>query len=434
MVFVLKKEKPTIWFWAVILSAIGLLLSLYSSYEYVHLRYFPFIGGEAACNINESLNCEQAIRSPYAVLLGRSLGCWGASFYSAILFFLFFSTPETETRPRAGLSVLLVLSFFSVLGSCLLGYISFTQLTALCPVCLSLYAVSLLLFVVVYLFEREESLVERLRVGLSELIRIPFLAARFIVRRTGEHIFTRYSPLLIFFLIVTLVSFLSDSVFIQILRASESMEERQEIAVAEWMNQPIQNIPYEGEGFLRDYRRGDQDAKIRVVEFFDFECPACRAFSYEMKDIIDTFGDDIAVEYRNYPLDKSCNRSMTFEMHQTACLAAEYARCAGEQGKFFEAADYLITLEAFEMHAKNPSAVKSAIKDSSIPLGLDPAMMEECLASNRQRESIERDIEIADYLGLQGTPSVWVNGRLVLRPSLLKDLIQYLVNKKKSSS
>ena len=437
MVGVLKTEKPKVWLFAVVTTFLGLILSLYSSYEFVHLRYFPYLGGEAACNINAQFNCEHAIRSQYAFFLGRSLGCWGAFFYASVLFFLFFFSNdeggrESSGEARLGLSIFLWISLFSLIASGVLGYISFKELSALCPVCIALYLISLVLFILVYLLEAEASLGERLRVGFLGLFRFPLLASRFFIKQLGNHLFTLNAPVLLGTLAVVVISFFSDVLIYQFLDRTQGLEAKTNIAVAGWLGNPEQEIPFdESSEALKDYRRGNPSAPIRIVEFFDFECPACRSFAYDLKDILADHKDMVSIEYRNYPLDHSCNENMRGPFHVTACAAAEFARCAGEQGKFFEAVDYLLTMEEFDSPDRKRD-LREEVRGVAQPLGLDEAALDECLESDRQLEVIKRDIDIAESIGLKGTPSVWVNGRKLPQYSLLPDLVTFLVKKRKS--
>ncbi|MCB0329997.1 MAG: thioredoxin domain-containing protein [Bdellovibrionales bacterium] len=420
--------NSSLWFAALGLAAIGLLLSLYSSYEYIHVLAFP-LSGEASCNINAQFNCEQAIRSPFAAFLNRSLGNWGALFYASVLFFLFFYNPERAESPKRGLSVFLIVCLLSSLCSVSLFVITVKTLDAFCPVCIGLYAVSFLLLAVVFGMERDRSLGERLKVGVVNGLTIPYLAASFLIEQIRTQLFSARAPLLIFSLAILAVSLFSDLLSYKYLKATENMDERAAAAVQLWLAEPLQDIPFEGEDpVLRDFRKGDPNSAIRIVEFFDFECPACRQFYYEIKDVLSEFGDHVIIEYRNYPLDSACNPGIGRSFHQYACEAAEFARCAGEQDRYFEASDYLLTLEAMD-NPESPVGVSDAIRAGINRLDLDKAKMDECLQSDRQILALRRDIEVADTLKLRGTPSIWINGRLLKNRSLLRDVVSYLVKK-----
>lgn len=74
------------------------------------------------------------------------------------------------------------------------------------------------------------------------------------------------------------------------------------------------------------YIRGGQEAKVKMVEFSDFQCPYCKNAEAVIEDLFNKYGDKISLEYRHFPLS----------FHADAQKAAEASECAGEQGKFWE--------------------------------------------------------------------------------------------------
>lgn len=83
------------------------------------------------------------------------------------------------------------------------------------------------------------------------------------------------------------------------------------------------------------YTKGNQGAKIKVVEFTDFECPFCvRAFP-TIEGLVKKYGDQLSLEYKSFPLS----------FHASAQKAAEAALCAGEQGKFWEMHDKIFGVQ-----------------------------------------------------------------------------------------
>ena len=90
-------------------------------------------------------------------------------------------------------------------------------------------------------------------------------------------------------------------------------------------------IPY-GVGYVK----GSKDAKIKIMEHTDFECPYCNRAFPTIEALLAKYGDKISLEYRSYPLP----------FHADAQKAAEAALCAGDQGKFWEMHDKMFTLMA----------------------------------------------------------------------------------------
>jgi protein-disulfide isomerase len=96
---------------------------------------------------------------------------------------------------------------------------------------------------------------------------------------------------------------------------------------------------------------------------------------------------------------------MQGQLHENACYFANFARCAGEQAKFWEVAE--IIYESKE-HTGN---VRQSISEAVSSLGLDMQALHECVDNGRQLEVIKKDIERAIELDIQGTPTIWVNGK-----------------------
>ena len=106
-----------------------------------------------------------------------------------------------------------------------------------------------------------------------------------------------------------------------------------------------------------------------------------------------TYGDKIRIVFKDFPLPN----------HAEAGKAAEAAHCAGEQGKYWEMHDRLFA---------NQSALGvPALRQHAAALGLDTARFNECLDSGKHAASIAEDVKLGTELGVQSTPTVFVNGR-----------------------
>ena len=141
------------------------------------------------------------------------------------------------------------------------------------------------------------------------------------------------------------------------------------------------------------YVLGKPDAPVTMVEFTDLECPFCRQFhSTSFEEIKRKYIDTGKVRYvsRDYPLP----------FHPQALPAAKVARCAGEQGRFWEMRHALITSPL------NPETMARQSKD----LNLDVKRMLECISDPRIEKAVQADIAEANALGVGGTPT-FVIGR-----------------------
>ena len=137
---------------------------------------------------------------------------------------------------------------------------------------------------------------------------------------------------------------------------------------------------------------GDKDAKVVIVEFSDFQCPACRAAHPIVKRITSEYGKKILFVYRHFPL---------IAAHQYALKAAEAAEAAGEQGKFWEYHDILF---------ENQENLKTEdLKRYAQDLELDIRKFEEALNSGKFKDKVTSDMDDGENLGVSSTPTFFIN-------------------------
>jgi len=155
--------------------------------------------------------------------------------------------------------------------------------------------------------------------------------------------------------------------------------------------------------------RGPQNAPVLVVEFADYECPYCQRIHPDLKRLLEEFTGKVAVAFKDFPLP----------MHRQAQKAAEAARCAGEQGRFWEFHDAL-----FE---NNQRLEVAQLKEYARVLKLDAARFDQCLDAGEQAVAVQKDLAQAQRLGLTGTPSLLINGYFLsgaVRYSTLREIVE----------
>lgn len=151
--------------------------------------------------------------------------------------------------------------------------------------------------------------------------------------------------------------------------------------------QPVQNISADD-----DPSRGEVNAPVTVVEFTDFQCPACAAMHPVLEDVLKSYGNKVRFVVRDFPLDQ----------HEFARKAAEAANAAHAQGKFFE---YITML------FKNQKALDvPSLKKYASDLGLDRARFDAALDRGVYAAEVKKDIEDGEMYGVGSTPTIFVNG------------------------
>ena len=139
------------------------------------------------------------------------------------------------------------------------------------------------------------------------------------------------------------------------------------------------------------YVHGAKNPPVTLVEFADYECPYCQKITPELQKLEKEYGDRLAVVFKDFPLP----------MHHTSQKAAEAARCAGEQGKFWEYHDVLFYSKQLQV---------TDLKADARVLKLDADRFDKCLDEGAETAPVKKSLEEAQKLGLTGTPSFFVNG------------------------
>ncbi|HVB28626.1 MAG TPA: thioredoxin domain-containing protein [Terriglobia bacterium] len=144
---------------------------------------------------------------------------------------------------------------------------------------------------------------------------------------------------------------------------------------------------------------GDPHARVTVVEFGDFKCPACRQAEATSKKIREHFGDKIRFAFRQFPL---------VGLHAESEKAAEASECVGQQGKFWQGVDMLYE------HQDDLSL--PAINRYAGEMGLDSRKFVGCLQKGEMASRVAQDIEDGQALGVHATPTFFVDGHRIVGP------------------
>jgi protein-disulfide isomerase len=151
---------------------------------------------------------------------------------------------------------------------------------------------------------------------------------------------------------------------------------------------PPSTLDVRGEGF-----RGETGATVAIIEYADFECPYCG--EYERKVFPQLLSDYIETGKVKY-----FYRDLALPGHARAMPAARAARCAGEQGKYWEMHDSLF--------ATQNALSAQALLDRAQTLGLDAAKFAECQSSEKYTADIQKNLSEAQKMGIDGTPAFFL--------------------------
>ncbi len=148
-----------------------------------------------------------------------------------------------------------------------------------------------------------------------------------------------------------------------------------------------------GEG--NGYALGTSTPQVTIVEFSDFACPFCQEAAPEIRAIAAAYPESVKLVYRDYPL------------HENSITLALAARCAGEQGKFWEMSDRLFSGQS-DLSAAGDD-LNARLTDLAASLKLDAAQFSACLSEQKYLSAVAQDFHDAKTLELNGTPTWFIN-------------------------
>jgi len=145
--------------------------------------------------------------------------------------------------------------------------------------------------------------------------------------------------------------------------------------------------------------KGNKNASVTIVEFSDFQCPYCAMLQPTLNEVLKVYPKEVKLVFKHFPLS----------FHAQAMNAVKASMAAGEQGKFWEMHDAI-----FENYNKLSD---ERFKEFAEKIGLDVKKFAADYNSNKYELQIQQDINIAKGVGVTGTPTLFINGKRLMRRS-----------------
>ena len=142
--------------------------------------------------------------------------------------------------------------------------------------------------------------------------------------------------------------------------------------------------------------KGPGKAPVTIVKFEDFQCPFCKQAQATEAQLLSRYDNKIKLVHRDFPISS---------IHPLAWKAHEAARCANEQGKFWPYHDLLYT--------NAPKLSVDDLKAYAKEAGLTMPAFEQCLTSEKYKTLVQKDVDEGTRLGVSGTPTFFINGRVL---------------------
>ncbi|CAN5339923.1 hypothetical protein BH10PAT1_BH10PAT1_4710 [soil metagenome] len=157
-----------------------------------------------------------------------------------------------------------------------------------------------------------------------------------------------------------------------------------------------------------DSHQTNPSAKVTVVEFGDYRCPACKSAFPTTQQVIKDYGDKINFVFRNYAF---LPNSTTDSSSSASNLAANAVECASDQNKFWEMHDWFYTNQPQE--GDNKIYTIDNLTKVAGTLGVDQTKFKACLSANSDDSRVKQDFADGQVAGVSGTPSFYINGSLL---------------------
>ncbi len=179
------------------------------------------------------------------------------------------------------------------------------------------------------------------------------------------------------------------------------------LAVA--MNKPVSTGPKLGtpsDVTSSDHVRGPANAPVTVIEYSDFQCPACAAYYPLIEKLANDASTTVRLVYRHFPL---------FPLpHKNALIAAQASEAASMQGKFWDMYQLLFENQtAWE----NSNTAATIFEGYAERIGLNMSVYKKDIDSVEVKARIQRDRDEGDALGINSTPAFFINGKAIINPN-----------------
>ena len=162
--------------------------------------------------------------------------------------------------------------------------------------------------------------------------------------------------------------------------------------------------PNEQTGEIGDHVYGNKDAKIRIIEYGDYQCPACSSAAPIIKQIAKKYlNNDVALIFRNFPLPS---------LHPNARSASAAAEAAGLQDRYWEMHDKLYSSQSEWGQSSATQRVDFFVNYASM-LGLDTERFKQDMTSAVVANKINYDVAVGKKVNITGTPTVYINDKLI---------------------
>lgn len=371
-------NKKATWIFVVCLLS---TLAAVGTHAYLTNHHYEIKYGQMAegglCNINETVNCKATTLSSYSEIFGIPVAILGALANLALVFLLltyWFPIASYDTRKKLN-GTLRLTSLGIFLVSVVFAFLSYGVLNTFCPGCTTAYVLSLVTLVTTWMVTDKAPLFTSMDMKLYPVMGILCLGVAWGIHNNKLEAY-----------------------------GGSEMMKIMKLQLKDWKRAPEKTVTPHAPIIMN----ASKGAKMKIVEFADFLCGHC-AKAYPILHSFAENHPDVEFSFQAWPLDGECNSAIP-HAEGTRCMLARISHCANEQGKAWKTQEYIFQNQRSLM---SKEMVKSNLKEKASELNLDYEKLISCVDSDEAREAIRGQAKAGNDLNINGTPSVFINGRKV---------------------
>ena len=360
------------------LAFVGLASALASLYVHIQMGRQP--GYLSFCDVSALVSCTRVYQSRYASLGGVPVALLGALWYVAVLMVLAGTRWGWTSLRENGVGFVFVLATVGLGFVFYMAYASLVLLKTVCLVCLVTYIAVAGIFIVsgtrtsYPMMTIPRRLLQDAKAAVASPVALVLMLVFLVAATTAVAFFPHGTPG-------------------QAAAApGQAAGDRQSEFLRFWESAPRVQVPVSADG-----------AAILIVRFSDFQCPSCAQSYMDCKSILVTYNAQypgaIKVVNKDFPLETECNSNLTRDLHMASCEAAVAARLARAKGRGEAMEDWLYT----NHQTLTPASVRQAAVDIGGVLDFDGQYA-------TVLNQVKSDIALATILGVNRTPTFFING------------------------
>ncbi len=365
-----------------ILTLIGIALCIELSIIFYKTN-FLVDASRSFCAISELIDCDGVAKTPYSLSMGVPNAIWGLILYLVFLMLLFVDRIQNKFKntifdvfenPSSYIASLALLSFGI---SMILAFISIFKIHKICTLCFCTYIIDLF---IAFFAKGKGFFIEDIKTTIKDFI------------KGAKKYFALF--------IIVLIAFISTLIYLDrsLILSPKLKKER--------INKEFYEATYNKYAVKGNFL-GKKDAKITINIYSDYNCPFCRITNTMIHKAAKE--ESIKVNEYNFPIDTKCNKKVYFTLggHESSCLASKYALAAKKQEKFWDVSNVL-----FYKSYQTDDDIINFLKEAKIDMDYDKLRKD--ANSESVNKELQSEIELVHSLGVNGTPTLEINGVMYL--------------------